>query len=371
MRTGIQNRSIGALFRRIPWVFLFLLLLLVRWILTPQQIEIWYSRGIFLWIRDLQSTISEWSTWPLIYWLLGGLLLYVVVKIWRWRSEKAGWKTKGLQAGLGILNFLAGLAFWFMFLWGIQYSRPPMEEQLGLTKQALTESILEEEFHWATHQLKVAYSRLPSGYAQIIQSEQWAGYLEPNLQESLADLAGQLGYPVVAPVRSRLLFPRGSLLHFSSSGVYLPWVGEGHVDPGLHPIQWPFVMAHEMGHGFGITDEGNCNLVGFLTSIRHSDPVIQYAGWLGYWRYLASDYRRGCPSNYALAYEQLPSGIQADLKAIYEYQIRYMDWMPELRDVAYETYLKAQGISEGLANYDNIIMMVYQMRRHPKWKNLF
>ena len=52
----------------------------------------------------------------------------------------------------------------------------------------------------------------------------------------------------------------------------------------------------------------------------------------------------------------------ADLDAINENNAAYPDIMPQFRDAAYDSYLKAQGIEEGIQNYGKVILMVEAWR---------
>ena len=45
---------------------------------------------------------------------------------------------------------------------------------------------------------------------------------------------------------------------------------------------------------------------------------------------------------------------------------KYPDIMPAFRNYAYDQYLKSQGISEGLASYSQIIMLVDAWERKRK-----
>ena len=91
---------------------------------------------------------------------------------------------------------------------------------------------------------------------------------------------------------------------------------------------------------------------------KSSDPFIQYSGYLSYWRYLASDYRGFKREEYAEFRANLPTGIINDLNAINENLVKYPDIFPRARDAAYDTYLKTQGVSEGLESYDRIVVLV-------------
>jgi hypothetical protein len=152
------------------------------------------------------------------------------------------------------------------------------------------------------------------------------------------------------------------LLRFSSSGVYLPWTGEGHVDAGLHPLNWPFVLAHEMSHGYGMADEGVCNFLAYQVCIGHSDPYVRYAGALYYWRYVAYEMMRFCPAETQAAVEALPAGIRGDLAGIREYSNRYPDIIPQWRDVVYDSFLKSQGLSQGVLSYNEVLVLAHAWR---------
>ena len=155
-----------------------------------------------------------------------------------------------------------------------------------------------------------------------------------------------------------MLFPKGILLRISTAGFYLPFTGESNIDAGLHPIQLPFVMAHEYAHGYGTTDEGSCNFLGFLACENAADPFIRYSGHYGYWRYLLSSFRLQNPEAYKTFREALPAGIKADIKAISENSDKYPDIFPKFRDLTYDAFLKAQGINDGMANYNRIVFHI-------------
>ena len=45
---------------------------------------------------------------------------------------------------------------------------------------------------------------------------------------------------------------------------------------------------------------------------------------------------------------------------------KYPDILPAVRDAAYNTYLKAQGIDDGIKNYDRVIMLVHAWKKSLK-----
>jgi len=94
-------------------------------------------------------------------------------------------------------------------------------------------------------------------------------------------------------------------------------------------------MAHEITHGYGITNEGICNFIAYLACQKSSDPFIKYAGLVAYWRYLAGAYQQHKKEEYWSYREQLPKGFLADMDAINTTLRQYPDIMPQFRNFAY------------------------------------
>ena len=190
--------------------------------------------------------------------------------------------------------------------------------------------------------------------------------LEKQLRGQLESWLEKHDFPTIGRARVKRIFPKGIFLRFSSSGLYFPYTGEGQFDAGLHPLQWPFVTMHEMSHAYGFGDEGTCNFLAYLAGTTSKDPVVAYAAHLAFYRTLATNYLRYEPEAYREFRANLPMGIQSDLNAINQNLQAYPDIMPRLRYVAYDTYLRAQGIPEGMQNYNRVIMLVKAWRTVEK-----
>lgn len=329
----------------------------------PEITEKYYSRMLFPVLRWLIDYLLAWFPLPLIYLFLAGLIFFVVRGVSRWwkREYRHFWH-KALDGALGTGAFLGGGIFFFLVMWGFNYGRLPIESQLGLELAPLTFSELKEEFAHETEAIKRLRKSIPGATREPVSADMLPEGLEEKLRAELESWLAQHGFSTVGRVRGRYVLPKGIFLRFSSSGLYFPFTGEGHVDAGLHSLQKPYVMAHELAHGYGFGDEGTCNFLGYLSCIQSDDPLIAYIGHLNYWRTLAADYLQYEPEKYREFRESLPLGIQADLDAINEVLLRYPDIMPRFRYYAYDAYLKSQGIDEGIKNYDRITMLARAWR---------
>ncbi len=350
---------------KLIWIGLGLAVLAVRVVFSPHPalVEQYYSRGLFPLIRWAIDYLLAWIPVPLIYLFLFGILYFIGLNVRRWwKLDYPSYWQKALDGLLRTGAFLGGGIFLFMVLWGFNYNRMPVEAQLGLKPQPLSLSELKEELYQETETLKKARAAIPGISREPVSEDMLPAGLERQLRSDVESWLEEHGYSTVGRVRGRYVLPKGIFLRFSSSGLYFPFTGEGHVDAGLHPLQKPYVMAHEMAHGYGFGDEGTCNFIAYLSCIRSKDPVIAYSGHLNYWRTLAGDYLQYEPEKYRQFRESMPLGIQADLDAINEVLRRYPDIMPHFRYYAYDAYLKAQGIDEGIRNYDRVTMLVRAWR---------
>ncbi|MCB9297786.1 MAG: DUF3810 domain-containing protein [Lewinellaceae bacterium] len=350
---------------KLAWIALGLGALALRFALSghPEIIERYYSRLLFPALRWLIDYLLAWFPLPLIYLFLLGLVYFLGRGLGRWwrRKYRNLW-LKALDGVLGTGAFLGGGVFLFLALWGFNYGRLPIENQLGLELKPLTFSELKEEFAHETETIKRLRNEIPDITREPVSEEMLPRGLEKKLRAELEGWLAQHGFSTAGRVRGRYVLPKGIFLRFSSSGLYFPFTGEGHIDAGLHPLQKPYVMAHELAHGYGFGDEGTCNFLGYLACIGSDDPVIAYIGHLNYWRTLAADYLQYEPEKYREFRESLPLGIQSDLDAINEVLRRYPDIMPRFRYYAYDAYLKSQGIHEGIKNYDRVTMLARAWR---------
>ena len=345
-------------------ILLGMLALLLKWLagFAPNLVEQVYSRGIFLFVRWGIDYLLAWFPIPLIYvffLLVLGLFGHKCRLLWNSKDSKL---LKSFRFFTGFIASVGILLFLFFFLWAFNYDRLPIEESLNIKPKPLSIEELRSELELETAELIRLRASIEGITDSAINEALLPDNLEQKLRAGLVQWLADNDYPTTGRVRGRLIYPKGIFLYFSSSGLYFPFTGEGHVDAGLNALQRVYVMTHEMGHGYGFGDEGTCNFLAYVGTINSDNPLIAYLGRLGYWRTVAVNYLRYERESYQAFRETLPPGIIADLNAINQNLQDYPDIMPKFRYYAYDSYLKAQGISEGMANYSRVIMLVHALR---------
>lgn len=350
--------------KRWIWIILGVFSVVLRFLFAhfPTLTEQVYSRGLFVVIRNAVDYTLGFSPIPLVYFLalfLIGLLIYKIKN--RKKGLTIGQRVKQLL--FSTVAFVGAIVFFFLFLWGYNYSRIPLEEQIGFEMEPMSIEEIKQELDRNTTLITSLRQEIKGASSYALTDAYYPTDFEHYLREDVKRTFKELGYPTPGRIRGRWLRPKGILLRISTSGVYIPFTSECHIDAGLCPIQVPYILAHEFSHGYGITDEGVCNFLGYLSCIQSENKFIQYSGHLSYWRHLAITYKSYFPEEYAEFRAALPEGILADLNSINEYQTRYPDIMPRYRDMAYDAFLKTQGIEEGIKSYGRLGMLVKAWRK--------
>lgn len=351
--------------RQMIWALLGVLAVCGKWLGSqyPHLVERYYSRGLFHGIRYTIDYTVAWLPVPLMYVLVPLILFLAVRTAWAWLRRKRTGGQRVTDALFAAIGFLGSILFFFLILWGFNYDRMPLEKQLSITPYPVRLSELQKELEEETAQIIALRPQIP-GISDSVEFNRdfLPTDLEQRTRQNLTDWLQQNGFTTPGRVRGRILEPKGVFLRFSTAGLYFPFTGEGHIDGGLHPVQWPYVLTHELAHGYGFGDEGSCNFLAYVSSVSDESPAIAYAGHLNYWRTLAIQYRQYEPEAYLALRENLPTGIQRDLDGINEAMRRYPDLIPNLQYHMYDAYLKTQGIEEGMLNYNRDVMLIRAWR---------
>lgn len=335
--------------RSLVWIGLAILVLMMSRFLPVSFFERWYYNGLFIWLRVGYDTLFGWFPIPMIY----ILVLFVLVRAIRWSFD---WKKGFLYQTIRALGGISGLVFFFYTLWGFNYKQIALQDRLGFNLEKVTVEEMEAEFMRATAVLKKEAEELPEQYTSDI-SIATLDVKDHDLREDVERALFQLKVPHKGRVRVRHLWPNGLLLRWSTAGIYISHVFEGHIDGGLLSVQKPFTIAHEMTHGYGITDEGACNFVAWLACSQSKDKWIRFGGAFTYWRYAAAEMPGTKVEEVMHTFDPV---VMRSLMLVRENDRRYPDLLPKVRDAIYSSYLERHGVKGGLQSYNYVVMMVSQ-----------
>ena len=343
------------------WSILGLATLLLRFIAskTPQYIEQFYSRGVFVGVRWLFDWSLAWLPFPLLLIFYGVMGFFVFKFLKTLISKQVPFRTRLAYAGRNLLNFVGFIVFSFLILWGFNYARPSFSKQIGLKIEQPDTTALRQELEIAATEAINARRIIENS---PLSKNGFPSNFEDKMRADVSKFLEKNNFQAGGRLRGREVLPKGVLFRFGISGIYMPFTGESSIDAALHPLEKPFTMAHEMAHGYGWTEEATANFVAYLACIESADAYTRYSGYLNYYRYVASNYRRINPEGYKVfRAATLPDGMKQDLDAINKRLTDYPTWFST--DKINDIFLKSQGVTEGVASYSKIVVLVYSWRK--------
>ena len=344
MTTGPERRparrSPGRLIAAVPVAAAIVLALSP---LPATWVERIYSRGFYPRLQPIVTGVSSLTAIALLDVAAALLLAATVVTLVR-RMRATGILTAlagTLRAGIVTA---AVVYLWFLAFWGFNYRRVPLEQRLVYEPARITRE----------QALTLARTAVERANTLVAGSKE-AAVDEATLLAALGSVQSSLGdRPLAAPPRSKrsllsLYFRKAAI-----DGMTVPFFLEIIVNPDLLRSERPVVLAHEWAHIAGYADESEANFIAWLTCLRAS-PAAQYSAWLTAYQQIAS----GLPiaDRRALAAGLSPP-VRSDLAAERE---RFDRSSPAVRAAAhgaYDTYLRANRIEEGIANYNAVVRLM-------------
>lgn len=345
------------------WAFLGVLALGIRYF-AMQNAELTddlYSRKFFPGVRNVVDLTLGYLPFPSVYLFL--VLIFLIIGIYLFRlSKRQGWKEKTLYTLQAVANSAGALVFFFLILWGYNYQRTPIFQQLELKPQSLNLEQIESEIKLTQRLVELYRSRLTQD-TTAIQSTLPYRDLEILVRSNMSENLEILGLNFTGRPRTKLFPPPGFMRKMGILGIYFPFTGESYIDPTLHPLEQPFTVAHEMAHSYGVTDEGEANFIAWVICANSENYLLRYSGHLRLLQYQMRDYFRMEPEKYKAWVKTIAPGVLADLQSIREAAEAIKPFSLELSKKSNDLFLKTQGVKAGVNSYQQLPMLAYAWRK--------
>ncbi len=173
-----------------------------------------------------------------------------------------------------------------------------------------------------------------------------------NLGSMDSKLDGYYSQPKRLKIISRLFSMMGV------SGVYSPFTIEANINGEMPDMEKPFTACHELSHLRGYMNEGEANYIGWLACINSDDDSFNRSGWLIAWSYAGSELYRINPEKYAKIWESVPDNAKAELAENHEFWSTYENDASDIQDKVNDTYLKSNGIEDGVTSYSRVTTLM-------------
>ncbi len=333
---------------------LLLLALLVRWYsASAARVEGDYSTGFYPPFAGFLRHVFGWlpiSFGDILYGAFGVFILWRVVRgITRLFKKRVSWK----GFGIGCLKLVAiALALYvsFNFLWGINYDRKGIAEQLNLQMQqySITDlqnlnGMLVEKVNASKASLvnsnaiypssKALFKRVGDAYSKIESTYPFLQYhtvsIKPSIWGWLGNYTGFTGY-------------------------YNPFTGEAQVNTTVPKFLQPYICCHEVAHQLGYAKEMEANFVGYLAAAASGDTLFHYSVYLDLFFY-SNRNLYAMDSVAARSYtKQLSPDVKADIDEWKRFVRSHKNPVEPVIRWIYGKYLQGNQQPQGVLAYDEV-----------------
>ena len=320
--------------------------------LPRHTVERVYARGLY---PALQPRLTSLSNNTPFAWFDALVLLTVCGVLALWIARLRNSRTIGLGRTIAFLTFdsaviAAVLYLWFLAMWGLNYQRQPLREQLDFREERITREAL-----------RTLASRIVDSLNQLHRDAHASGWpelavtpaaLEPAFVQAQRDLA--------LPWTAHAGRPKQTLFNFyfrrvSIDGMTNPFFLETLTNGTLLPFEREATIAHEWSHLAGYADESEANFVGWLVCMR-GPASAKYSGWLSLYGTVAGALPRNERDDLM---RRLDEGPRDDLRAVSD-RIR-RDAIPAATRAGYALYdqfLKANRVEAGVRSYGEVLRLL-------------
>lgn len=329
------------------WPFILSVIVLISVVLAgeyPWIVEKYYYGRVYRVVSEFLSSVSHlvpFSVWD-VFWIifilsiLAGIVLLVMRKIkFRWYI-------------LRLCQSLALIYSFFYLLWGYNYFRPSLATRLnwkgGVADTTAFRSVLD-----------TLISQSNKNHIDF-QEVEFANY-DYLVEKSYSANSERLKIPYPNGTRRPKKMILSSLFVKSGvSGYFGPFFNEIHLNSYLLPMDYPFVLAHEKAHQFGITNEAEANMVAFIVCIKSDDQRIRYSGYQSLLLYFLKDAHN--LKDYHNYLNKINSAVIEDLKKRQNYYLSMRnESLSDMQSAANDAYLKVNRINKGIKNYNQVVSL--------------
>lgn len=340
--SGKRRQILNAL----PFLAAVLVFLCIRLaVRNSGMVEIYYSAGLYPFIAKWFSAFSNlipFSLWD-IFWLLTILIIISGLFLVFFKKMKFG------RYSLRVAQLLALLYSFFYIVWGFNYFRPAIETRLNWEKPKADETAFRSI-------LDSIIIRTNSSYCLVSVSDY--SKIDLLVEESFLKNSLELGirYPNGTRRPKTMIFS-SYFAKLGVSGYFGPFFNEVHLNSRLLPMDYPFSLAHEKSHQFGIPNEAEANLAAFVVCTTSEDRRLRYSGNLYLLLYFLAD--ASYLHDYQIYINKIDKRVIQDLR----YRRKYYkglenETLDKAQSVVNNAYLKANHIVTGIKNYNQVVALV-------------
>lgn len=339
------------------WIFTAALILIAVFIrlfsMNSQWVEHFYSTGAYPYIAFFQRSLFSWMNISFGDFLYGLIFIWILWKIFQGILLLI--KKQVTQSDLyyilriGLVRILV-IYIIFNLLWGINYNRIGIAQQIGLSMDSYTvddvkslNSLLIKKVNESKRTIlakqkppltnREIFDGAVLSYKDVLTRYPFLSYtpssIKPSMWGWLGNYLGFLGY-------------------------YNPFTGEAQVNTTVPKFSQPYTACHEIAHQVGYAKENEANFVGYLAAAASHDTAFKYSVYLDLFLYAERNLYKADSASAKDFINQLIPEVKNDIKEWQKFHNRHKNPAEPVIRWLYGIYLESNEQPSGVLSYDEV-----------------
>ncbi|HFS66898.1 MAG TPA: DUF3810 domain-containing protein [Flavobacteriia bacterium] len=321
----------------------------------PVFVETYYSNGIYPYIASFLRFLFGWipfSVGDIFYFLVGIWLVYKVIRFVKSRAKNWKYSFFHFTAIISIIYFL------FHLLWGFNYYRLPIQENLNLPLKKYTI----EDLTLVTEKLLI---NVQETHFKLTNNDTIPVVINLPLTELFT--ASDVAYSKLAKKYPQLNYPYGKvkkslyslpLSYMGFSGYLNPFTNEAQVNYLVPKYDIPIIATHEIAHQVGYAKESDANFIGYLACIHSKDILLEYSANLMALNYCLNAIYYSDKEIYKEMVNRIPKGVQLNYQENRKFWHLYKNPLEPYFKNFYDLFLKSNNQHFGIKSYSKIVRLL-------------
>ncbi len=281
--------------------------------------------------------------------VISGIVYFIVGMV-----KKKGQRRK--YAGSFFSTFLlilSSIFFSFVYGMGINYSRRPFSETLGIKTERYTKQQVREVLEYTISKLSEAGKALDTDSAGNAVIPEDLSSRAVKAMKNLGQKYSQLN-TYYSGVKYVMMSELMAYSHIS--GIFTFYSMEANISTVGAPEEFGHSACHELSHMSGFMREDEANYIAFLACRESGDPYLTYSGWYDMTAYMLNAYYSAAGyEEYAEIYASLPEYTIIQYNRSHELWKKYETDFGEVAEVMNDVYLKINDQSDGVRSYGRVV----------------
>jgi hypothetical protein len=325
-----------------------------------QRVESLYATSFYPVLAKILRLSLSWMPFSFGDILYGSLFFYALLKLFQFvklifnREKRLVAKQNWERHTTSMLIKFAFIYIVFNLLWGINYNRIGIAEQLNLdikkysmedlkninavliTKiNSCKQSLVNQNFVYPSS--KEMFAKTKEAYDTVSKKYSFLNYEHAAIKKSmwgwLGNYTGFLGY-------------------------YNPFTGEAQINTTVPKFTQPFTTCHEVAHQLGYAKEMEANFVGYLAASNSTDTSFKYAVYADLFSY-ANRTLFIADSTASLFYrKQLSASVIKDFKERRKFNEEHISFIEPIVRYIYGIFLQQNQQPMGILSYDEVTSFI-------------